>query len=95
MEVPIELIFYSSLRSKIVIQHLRTAEQRCEQFAVFSVLRLYIECVPISELAQLIETDNAPIIAKIVQFMNNPTIYVSMQFILIRIFVLPIFLMSN
>lgn len=53
------------------------AEQRCEQFSILSLLRLYIECVPIDELSKLKENDNVHIVDRIAKMMENPTISVS------------------
>lgn len=63
--------------SKIVIDHLRVAIQRFEQFPILSLLVLYIECASIDEVRQLKENDNVHIVERIVQLMSKPTIYVS------------------
>lgn len=60
-----------------MIQNLRTATSRTEQFAILAVLRLYIECLPISELCRLIQGDNSEIVKSLARFMQNPTILVS------------------
>ncbi|XP_037042680.1 uncharacterized protein LOC119079013 isoform X6 [Bradysia coprophila] len=66
---------------KIVVQHLRTAASRTEQLAIMAVLRIYIECVPVTQLHRLHEHDNAEIIKVVGRFMENPSILHQHEFL--------------
>lgn len=61
----------------MVIENLRTAKHRCEQLAILSVLRLYIDQVPSKELIKLKETYTEDVIDKITNLKHNPTVTVS------------------
>ncbi|KAG4076260.1 hypothetical protein HA402_014809 [Bradysia odoriphaga] len=74
--------FYSLIdKFKIVVGHLRTAASRTEQLAVMSVLRIYIECVPVTQLCRLHEHDNIEIIKLVAGFMENPSILNQNEFL--------------
>lgn len=61
----------------MLIQDLRTADNRMEQFAIMSVLIVYIEQVPVEEFDKIKENDNEKIVDGIVLLKDNASILVS------------------
>lgn len=59
------------------MEHLRTANHRCEQIGILSVLLLYMKNVSIRRFKVLKEHDNMYIVEKMAELIKNPSVMVS------------------
>lgn len=59
------------------MEHLRTANHRCEQIGILSVLLLYMENVSIRQFKELKEHDNMYIVEEMAELIKNPSVMVS------------------